>query len=61
MWTQSLNEFLGAPCRRECEMKAKVFVNLKPSILDPQGNAVAEALNTLGYKAVQDVSNLAKI
>ena len=36
-------------------MKAKVFVNLKPSILDPQGNAVAEALNTLGYKAVQDV------
>lgn len=36
-------------------MKAKVFVVLKPSILDPQGNAVAEALNTLGYKAVQDV------
>ncbi len=36
-------------------MKARVFVNLKPSILDPQGNAVAEALNTLGYKAVQDV------
>tara|TARA_Y100000588_G_C14185652_1_gene895757 strand:- start:712 stop:951 length:240 start_codon:yes stop_codon:yes gene_type:complete len=36
-------------------MKAKVFVSLKPSILDPQGNAVAEALNTLGYQAVQDV------
>ena len=36
-------------------MKAKVFVSLKPSILDPQGKTIAEALHTLGYDAVQDV------
>lgn len=36
-------------------MKAKVFVSLKPSILDPQGKTIAEALHTLGYASVQDV------
>ena len=36
-------------------MKARVFVNLKPSILDPQGKTIAEALHTLGYAAVRDV------
>ena len=36
-------------------MKAKVFVSLKPSILDPQGKTIAEALHTLGYGSVQDV------
>lgn len=36
-------------------MKAKVFVNLKPSILDPQGKTIAEALHSLGYASVQDV------
>ena len=36
-------------------MQVRVFVNLKPSILDPQGKTIAEALRTLGYAAVQDV------
>ncbi len=36
-------------------MRARVFVNLKPSILDPQGKTIAEALRTLGYDAVRDV------
>lgn len=36
-------------------MKARVFVSLKPSILDPQGTTIAEALRTLGYAAVQGV------
>ena len=36
-------------------MKAKVFVTLKPSILDPQGKTIADALHTLGYGTVQDV------
>jgi len=36
-------------------MKAKVFVSLKPSILDPQGKTIAEALHTMGYASVQDV------
>ena len=36
-------------------MKAKVFVTLKPSILDPQGKTITGALHSLGYDAVQDV------
>jgi phosphoribosylformylglycinamidine synthase subunit PurS len=36
-------------------LRARVFVTLKPSVFDPQGTTVAEALHTLGYNAVKDV------
>jgi phosphoribosylformylglycinamidine synthase subunit PurS len=36
-------------------MRARVFVTLKPSVFDPQGTTVAEALHTLGFSAVKDV------
>ncbi len=36
-------------------MRARVFVTLKPSVFDPQGNTVTEALHTLGYPSVKDV------
>jgi phosphoribosylformylglycinamidine synthase len=36
-------------------VKAKVFVTLKPSILDPQGKTITSALQSLGYDDVQDV------
>jgi len=36
-------------------MKARVFVTLKPSVFDPQGRTIAEALHSLGYAAVADV------
>ncbi len=36
-------------------MKARVFVTLKPSVFDPQGRAVADALQSLGYPAVSGV------
>ena len=36
-------------------MKARVYVTLKPSILDPQGKTITSALHTLGYEAVRDV------
>ena len=36
-------------------MKARIFVTLKPSILDPQGQTITDALHTLGYGTVQDV------
>jgi phosphoribosylformylglycinamidine synthase subunit PurS len=36
-------------------MRARVFVTLKPSVFDPQGTTVTEALHTLGYSAVRDV------
>jgi len=36
-------------------MRARVFVTLKPSVFDPQGTTVNEALHTLGYTSVKDV------
>jgi len=36
-------------------MRARVFVTLKPSVFDPQGRTIAEALHSLGYKTVDDV------
>ena len=36
-------------------MRARVFVTLKPSVFDPQGTIVTDALHTLGYAAVQNV------
>jgi phosphoribosylformylglycinamidine synthase PurS subunit len=36
-------------------MKARVFVTLKPSVFDPQGHTIVEALHSLGYADVADV------
>jgi phosphoribosylformylglycinamidine synthase PurS subunit len=36
-------------------MRARVFVTLKPSVFDPQGKTIADALHSLGYTDVQDV------
>ena len=36
-------------------MKARVFVTLKPSVFDPQGHTIVEALHSLGYGNVADV------
>ena len=36
-------------------MRARVFVTLKPSVFDPQGQTIADALHSLGYGAVDDV------
>jgi phosphoribosylformylglycinamidine synthase len=36
-------------------MRARVYVTLKPSVFDPQGRVVADALQTLGYADVTDV------
>ena len=36
-------------------MRARVFVTLKPSVFDPQGRTIAEALHSLGYESVDDV------
>jgi len=36
-------------------MKARVFVTLKPSVFDPQGHTIVEALHSLGYGRVGDV------
>ena len=36
-------------------MKAKVYVTLKRSVLDPQGKTVQHALSTMGFSEVKDV------
>ena len=36
-------------------MRARVFVTLKPSVFDPQGKTIADALHSLGYGGVEDV------
>ena len=36
-------------------MRTRVFVTLKPSVVDPQGTTVTEALQALGYASVKDV------
>jgi phosphoribosylformylglycinamidine synthase len=36
-------------------MKARVFVSLKPSVLDPQGQAIQAALTSLGHASVAAV------
>lgn len=37
-------------------MMAKIHISYKKGVLDPQGNAVQNALNDLGYQEVQEVS-----
>ena len=36
-------------------MKAKVFVTLKPSVLDPQGKAIHHSVGQLGYENITDI------
>ncbi len=36
-------------------MKAKIYVTLKPSVLDPQGKAIHHAVETIGYAGIADV------
>lgn len=36
-------------------MKARVFVSLKTTVLDPQGKAVCSALHGLGHPGIADV------
>ena len=36
-------------------MKAKVYVTLKPGVLDPQGKAIQHSVELLGYGGIADV------
>jgi phosphoribosylformylglycinamidine synthase len=36
-------------------MKARIFVTLKPGVLDPQGQAIQGALGALGFDGVASV------
>ncbi|ALE03741.1 phosphoribosylformylglycinamidine synthase subunit PurS [Bartonella ancashensis] len=36
-------------------MEARIIVTLKNGVLDPQGKAIANALNSLDFKSIQSV------
>ncbi len=36
-------------------MKAKVFVTLKPSVLDPQGKAIHHSVELMGFEKISDI------
>ena len=36
-------------------MKARVYVFFKPSVLDPQGQAIRKALQGLGHSGIEEV------
>ena len=36
-------------------MKARIYVTLKPGVLDPQGRAIQHALDGLGFSGVEGV------
>jgi len=36
-------------------MKLRIYVTLKPGVLDPQGRAIHHALGGLGFAGVEDV------
>ena len=36
-------------------MKAKVYVTLKPSVLDPQGKAIHHSAEQLGFQQITDI------
>lgn len=36
-------------------MKAKVFVTLKPSVLDPQGKAIHHSAEQLGFQQITEI------
>ncbi len=40
---------------RAAVIKAKVYVTLKPTVLDPQGETIRSALRHLGFQAVESV------
>jgi phosphoribosylformylglycinamidine synthase PurS subunit len=36
-------------------MKARVYVTMKPTVLDPQGQTICSALQGMGHKAIASV------
>ena len=40
---------------RGAGVKARVYVTFKPSVLDPQGQTICHALNSLGHSGIEDV------
>ena len=37
-------------------MKAKIYINYKDGILDPEGTTISKALDSMGINSIQDLS-----
>ena len=46
---------LGVLTHGAADMKANVYVTLKPSVLDPQGKAIQHSVELLGYQGIKDI------
>lgn len=46
---------MGAASYNRRFMKARVYVSMKPTVLDPQGQTICAALNGLGHKEIVSV------
>lgn len=46
---------MATRARHTHRMKRRIFVTLKPGVLDPQGKAIHHALTGLGFAGVEDV------
>lgn len=54
--TVTLSAYSPGACRVFWEiMKAKIYITLKNGILDPQGRAIQQSLQTLGFGTVGEV------
>ena len=36
-------------------MKARIYVTLKPGVLDPQGKAIHHSVESIGHKGISDI------
>ena len=45
----------GPERHNKSSMRARVYVSMKPSVLDPQGQTICNALNGLGHKTITGV------
>ena len=56
-WVRAPLARLSTPeaCVPRTKMKAKVYVTLKPSVLDPQGKAIKHSVELLGYNGIDDI------
>jgi phosphoribosylformylglycinamidine synthase subunit PurS len=47
--------FVAYPPKAKFAMKSRIYVTLKPGVLDPQGKAIHHALEGLGFGGVSGV------
>ena len=45
----------GRGSHNKSSMKARVYVSIKPTVLDPQGQTICSALNGMGHKQISSV------